>query len=129
MNATKFTLVCPRPSSPTHGWEIYGKAHAVRILKEPMRSAWPFRDGRVDRVIFDNSIDLSAFFRFVATLSETFEGDVVLIRPTGEALLSSTARGNGRQLYDLPPELLAVYLTDSWLLFWSLMPENDEVSH
>ncbi len=69
--------------------------------------------GEISRVIFDRSIDSTAFLRFVGNLPAGFTGDVLFIRSVEEAFLSSIPVGEGRGIYLLGSEFLTLLFATS----------------
>lgn len=128
------TLVCTKDESTRRSWEALGPGmivvHNAAVVREAVWSAQSMgRDVR--RVIFDDSFGPGDFLEFLAEAPADFRGDVIVVRQGGGAFLSSMARLDGRVLYELQPDDLALYFLAHFDQFVGLpvTPEAVDFAH
>lgn len=118
-SARRITLVVRGIAAPPRVWDTSIQA-ANRIIFVDAISMLPFvldhAAQDVDRLLVDGAATPVEFLELLATLPQSFPGDVVLMRPIGNSFLSTAARAEGRMLYALTATDLEFYLETQGLV-------------
>ena len=118
-DSRRITLLTRNITAPQHAWDVSSTAPNRVILVEAFSMlAWALDNVRqdVDRVVIDGTASATEYLEFLATLPNTFVGDVLYMRANGNSFLSSTGRGGDRVIYSLAPSDLEFYLATNLLV-------------
>lgn len=115
MKGHAFSLVLAPPFEPTLEWNAFREHHAIITLTSLplLRAALDTAEQRgveVSRVILDQTATSDDFLAFLSSLPSVERADILLIRPTGDAYLSSVTPHDGRVIYHLESRDVKFYL-------------------
>lgn len=116
-DSRRITLISRDPSRPDRDWDNSMNAanriillDSFTVLRYAISSHMVDLDVDVERVVLDRSTSPADYLSLLASLPQSFAGDVLLIRDDDNAFLSSLGRGGDRVLYALGANDLRFYL-------------------
>lgn len=113
----RITLITRDPNRPDHDWDDSLSAphrlillDSFSVLRYAITSHMVDLQVDVERVILDRSTSPADYLTLLASLPQTFTGDVLLVREGESSFLSSMGRGGDRVLYSMSVNDLRFYL-------------------
>ena len=95
----------------------------IDLLEEAVRAPRAKTGADPIRVVIDGGIDLDRFLMLVATLPDTFNGELLYIRRDGSGYLSTRELGNLRTVKTISEVDVEVYLR------WNNLPARSRTSY
>jgi hypothetical protein len=114
-NSGVVTLVCPAEAEAAR-WSEDARSHNYLVVSDidtlegMLRSPVMQAAGEVTRVIIDGGAELDRFLLLVATIPETFRGEILFVRQDGSGHLSSREVDNLRTVRTISREEVEIYL-------------------
>ena len=95
----------------------------IELLEDAVRSPRKKADADPIRVVIDGGIDLDRFLMLVASVPETFQGELLYIRRDGSGYLSTRELGTLRTVKSISEMDVEVYLR------WNGLPARSRTSY
>jgi hypothetical protein len=125
----RITLVARTAGMAARDWDFSNPMGSRIVFVDALPFLSPAIDRGVtesgydlERVIIDGTATATQFLELLATLPNTFLGDILFVGRDGRGFLSSAGRGDGRVLYSLSEHDLEFYLHTNALL-WASAPQ------